>query len=833
MTLVSLNNQRDITHTNIPAQTGFNIGQGGTQTSTKAATQTQAQTPVATTQATTAAHAGSEFITPGSYTYYLERGDRNLPSGESVATMAQQNAERLQDAIGPRQEQVNQALERVRADPTLAPATRDSLQRNLVGLQRDLEQAGEALGEARENYQDQSSPPDVRRALSQTSSDAHRVIQNADRTVFGANQQLQSEAAYRQHQAQTQAARAERGQAVSQTVAGATDQAQASDDPGQTLAAADTILALRSNPEARTSYNPEAPILDNRRPTWDTGATPLTEIAGQVQTLHETNVGRREDMLTQLDARAQEAERANPGSTRVSGSQAWEYANLATNLRAAAQDSDQASDILQRNLDNPGHDRLSDDPLPRATSRGAEAVAFEARVQRDAQQALAGPGEDAATNLAQAHERVLSTADTFAGEGATTVHGRATIEAQGDTMADIVAARQTGLRALDQQLAAHAETVGGPAPGEAGSMQGEVNVLRAAIGQEQDRLGDARRTLSGPESDSSRDRQDYAEEIASEARGASLRYSDGLQVHAGEVLQGRSGIGNAAVTNALPADMPGEFTRPNAAQVWVEGRNAERTLTEGAGRIADLPELAAQLPETAFARGGRYANVDVERSLNEAQAAVTTLDGSLDPLETGRVGEGEMRAAQRGVMGAGSDISAVNRAAGIRDAMMASIQENATVAQTNPAEAARRSETGELANAIASGAPDPVSGRWSDYMTITGGASVDGPNMETDLAALNRYTDQATRFVDNREAELKDRQQRSGDADGSIARELETLSEARTQLGEARASLETAGEQRGSDPARAGQEMFGASVNLDIAAGRLDESVDMVRSEPR
>jgi hypothetical protein len=105
--------------------------------------------------------------------------------------------------------------------------------------------------------------------------------------------------------------------------------------------------------------------------------------------------------------------------------------------------------------------------------------------------------------------------------------------------------------------------------------------------------------------------------------------------------------------------------------------------------------------------------------------------------------------------------------------------------------------------------------------------------METDLTALNRYTDQATRFVDNREAELKDRQQRSGDADGSIARELETLSEARTQLGEARASLETAGELRGSDPARAGQEMFGASVNLDIAAGRLDDSVDMVRSEPR
>jgi len=239
------------------------------------------------------------------------------------------------------------------------------------------------------------------------------------------------------------------------------------------------------------------------------------------------------------------------------------------------------------------------------------------------------------------------------------------------------------------------------------------------------------------------------------------------------------------------------------------------------------------MPQGAFEGEGRFRMANIPRTLNSSAESLTNLDARLDRLETGRAGDGEMTEAERALSGAQGQITQVGKLGELRETMVSQLQENATIAQTNPGLAALRADTLQRANRLAEGAPEPAHCDWKDYLTIEGGNAIGGPAMRSDLTNLNEYAADADKFITQRQTELNDRMQRSGDPNGSIGKELKSLEDARTQIAEAQASLRTANAQIGSDDAKAGQEMFGAAINLRLASGMMRDSVSNVRSEPR
>ncbi|KAA2237461.1 hypothetical protein [Salinarimonas soli] len=857
MTLVSNVPQRDIPQSYQP-QTGFTLTQGTTGTQGTNATQgagtaqgtgtaqesnaasRTAQTPLVMAQATGSSQTSQAPVSPGSYTFYLERGDARFPvgtpnAGQEVGPMARENAQRLQTALAPRMEAVDSTLQRVQADPSFAPAVRDTIESGLRGSQRDLRQAQEKLQRATERYNQEPTSAEARRELSQASQQAYSVLNRSEVAVQAGQRELTANARYRANQTQQQAAREARGEAVSSTLSQATNAATASGDPGRTLAAADQILSLRSSDTSRLSNDSLAGGVDNRRVSWDTGSTPLATVAGQVQTLHGQNAAGRESRIQQLETRAQELERQSPGSLRTPGSQAWEMANLATTLKAAGQQSDAANETLgkTRAATANGVPHHTVNPLEFQTSRAAEAVAFEARVQRDADQALSGPADSTATNLSQAQARVATMADTMAQPGATDLHGRATVETQAQTMRDVFKGRQNELRELDRRLEAEQRSATGPAPGEAGSRAGEIQVLRTAIGQEMQRLDKAGSEVTDRFTDGYQSWQRQTGNIAQESEGRSLRHSDGLMRHAEAVLAGGTGVGNAAVMGAVAEQRSGEILDPNASAVWLQGRATQAQLATGREQVADLPALAAQMPADAFGGGGRFQMTNVEGTMTSSAASLANLDKRLDRLETGRAGDGQMLEAERALTDAQGQVRAVGNLNQARQTIATQLEERATIAQTNPGLAAMRSDTLQRANTLAGGAPEPAQGNWQDYLTIQGGSSVGGSAMRGDLENLNTYTADADRFISQRQTELNDRLQRGGDPDGRIGKELQGLDAARVQISEAQASLKTANAQIGGNDAKAGEEMFSAAMNLRVATSFLRDSVSSVRSEPR
>ena len=785
----------------------------GTSQQTAGASRT-GQPPLILAQSTGGAQAQAP-INPGSYTFYLERGDKTFPAGsplagQDVGKVAQENAQRLQSAMAPRLEVVDQTLQRVQADPSFSPAARSTIESGLKNSQRDLRNAQQNLERASETYTQHPNSPEARRGLAQASQDAQKVLAHSEATVHSGQRELTANANYRNNQAQQQVAHQARGETVYTTVTQATNAATTSGNPQQTLAAADQILSLRTSDSSRTSTDALPGGVDNRRVTWNTGSTPLATVAGQVQTLHGQNASGRDTRVQQLETRAQELEKQSPGSIRTPGSQAWEMANLATTLKAAGQQSDGANTTLGRTMSETagGVGRNTVNPLEFQTSRAAEAVAFEARVQHDADKALSGPAESRSTNLAQAQARVATMADTMANPGAADLHGRAMVEVQGQTMRDVFAGRRDELRELDKQLAAEQRT-GGPAAGQPGSRAGEIQVLRTAIGQEMHRLDKASGDVTERFTDSPQSWNRQTSNIAQEAEGRSLRHSDGLQRHAEAVLGGGTGVGNAAVMSAVPEQRTGEILNPNASAVWLQGRDTQQKLETGRQQVEDLPSLAGQMPTEATGKGGRFDTARIDQALTSSAESLTNIDRRLDRLETGRAGDGEMTEAQRALTNAQGQINRVDELGKKRETIVSQLQESATIAQSNPGLQALREDTLKRADNLAAGVP------------------------EGDLEKLNKFTDDADKFISQRQTELNDRIQRNGDPDGRIGKELKSLDDARTQITEAQNSLRAANAKIGSNDAQAGHDMFGAEVNLRLASSILKDSVSNVRSEPR
>ncbi len=856
MSLISNAPREGITQSYQP-QTNFTLTQGTSSANrangTQGTTSTQgngtarqtggagatAGTSLVTAQATGGAQ-GQAPINPGSYTFYLERGDKTFPvgsphAGQDVGKMAQDNAQRLQNAMTPRQGAVDQTLQRVQADPNVSPAARSSIESSLRGSQRDLKTAQDNLKRATENYRQQPNSPEARKGLAQASQEAHSVLARSETAVHAGQRELDANARYRANQAQRQQAHEAQGAAVNATLNQATAAATTSGSPQQTLAAADQILSLRTSDPSRLSSDPLAGGVDNRRVNWNIGSTPLTTVAGQVQTLHGQNASGRDTRIQQLETRAKELEKQSPGSIRTPGAPAWEMANLATTLKAAGQQSNAANTTLGKAVAGAadGYSRLGPNPLEFQTSRAAEAVAFEARVQHDADQALSGPAESKRVNLEQAQARVATMADTMANAGAAELHGREMVQVQGETMREVLKGRQNELRELDKKLEAEQRAAGGPAAGEPSSRAGEIQVLRTAIGQEMERLDKAGSDVTERFSDSYQSWKRQTADISEQSQGRALEHSDALLRHGEAVLSGGTGVGNAAVMDAIPDQRPGQILDPNASAVWLQGRAAQQQLETGRQAVADLPNIASQMPQGAFEGEGRFRMANIDRTLASSAQSLTNLDARLDRLETGRAGDGEMTEAERALSSAQGQIAQVGSLGGIRDTMVAQLQENATIAQTNPGLAALRADTLQRANTLAGGAPEPAQGDWKDYLTIEGGSSVGGPNMRADLDTLTKYTADADKFITQRQTELNDRLQRTGDPDGRIAKELEKLESARPIIADAQASLQKANANIGTNDAAAGQEMFGVAVNLRVATSFLDDSVANVRSEPR
>ncbi|HYF55281.1 MAG TPA: hypothetical protein VEA41_13565, partial [Salinarimonas sp.] len=363
---------------------------------------------------------------------------------------------------------------------------------------------------------------------------------------------------------------------------------------------------------------------------------------------------------------------------------------------------------------------------------------------------------------------------------------------------------------------------------------GERTVLGTSVRQEIARLDEAReRVVERGNDESLHSSWVQTKDVAAEIDGRTTRHSDALTRHAETFLAGGSGLNDQALRASYPRNASGSLDGPNAAAAWVEGRAVQRDLSRNLDGARTLPETMARMPQEAFSGTGRFSRTDERYAENmpAAERAATEVDRQLDRLETGRRNDATTSEATSAARQANER---AGRLARDNEAMQTIATRQETIRQADPGRTAAGVATRDAAIRVAGGPPAPQNGAWAAYLPVaSGGPQPPQAQMTADHGALTRYAGDAQSFVRQRQTELREQKEQSGDPDGAIGREQEALSVASEQLAHARQSLATAGTEMRSAPIKAGELLFGASVNLGIAHERMRGSIDAVRSEPR